>query len=148
MIHQTVDDASVERMGPDCTPATDGDRDTSRHSHQAANLDLDEEISKAYEKLDQLYAKCLDVDDYKVALQVAKEGSRLLKWLDDRQHGDMRSDDEDRIDPNDHAELLRILDLIHDHLVPLGLAKESAPLQEHARVISAFVYDRLYESAE
>ena len=142
MIRTAEPDPSSKQPAESESACGDGSSVTSRHRSSSGEADyFDKEFTAAVECLKDLYAKSYEVADYAVALRVRKELNQLLRLHD-------RPGDEDRIDPNVHDELVRVLELVRGHLVPLGLAKESNPVQEHARMAAAYVMNHLCESGQ
>ena len=139
MIHETIEDTSIKRLQIDRTEASEGKVDSCRQIHLATDLDLDEEIATAYFNLNRLYDKCLGMDDYKLGLQVVKERIRILKWLEDR-----KPDDSNDSDP-EVCEMAAKLELVRQHLVPLGLASETTSIAEHARLAATIVSTHQYK---
>ncbi len=99
--------------------------------------DRDREFRAALHRLTDLYEKSYELADYAVALRVYKEIHKLLGLYDNKPAG------EDRVDPDEYRQMLATLDLIRDHLVPLGLADEALPIEEHARIAAGMAMERL-----
>jgi len=93
----------------------------------AADYHRDHEIGTAYIRLNDLYVRSLRINDTKTALAAQRELNRLLRLYD------VSSDDA----PETDAE--STIALIASHLLPLGLATESYPLPEHARLAADIV---------
>ena len=100
-------------------------------------------LATAYARLDDLYVKSMENGDIKTAFQVQKEIHRLLQF------GERVTSDEDREGAersgHDLAKADAALSRIREHLLPLGLADESYPIQEHARLAAALISNRCEE---
>ena len=81
-------------------------------------------------RLDDLYAKSIAGQDIRTALQAQRELNRPL----DLYAGSMKSAGED-----DAGALRRQVDLIAAHLLPLKLADQSYPVEEHARLAAEVI---------
>ena len=92
-------------------------------------------LTTAYQRLDDLYAKSMESGDTKTAFQVQKELHRLL-WFHERVKSDRDQDGAARTShaTDDLVNAQATLARIREHLLPLGLADESYPVQEHARL--------------
>jgi hypothetical protein len=99
----------------------------------AADYTRDEQIGKAVMRLEDLYAKCMAAQDIRTALQAQRELNRLLSLYADSRRGEVSSEELDA------SVLRRQLDLINAYLVPLKLADNSYPLEEHARVAAEVI---------
>ncbi len=98
----------------------------------AADYTRDEQIGRAVMRLDDLYAKSIAGQDIRTALQAQRELNRLL----DLYAGSGRSD---AGGGEDAAELRRQVELIASYLLPLKLADEQYPVEEHARVAAELI---------
>ncbi len=98
--------------------------------------DHEHEFKAALHRLTDLYEKSYELADYAVALRVCKEIHKLLGLYD-------KPVDGERIAPDAYREMLATLDLIRDHLVPLGLADETLPIEEHVRIAAGKVMEQL-----
>ncbi len=98
--------------------------------------DHDREFKAALHRLTDLYEKSYELADYAVALRVCKEIHKLLGLYD-------KPVDGERIDPDAYHQMLATLDLIRDHLIPLGLADEAMPIEEHARIAAGIAMEHL-----
>ena len=98
-------------------------------------IDLDQEFIETVACLKDLYEKSYEVADYAVALRVRKELCKLLGLYD-------RVPQKDRIDPDEHRQLVDTLERVREHLLPLGLADEDYPIHEHARVAASALWDQ------
>jgi hypothetical protein len=92
----------------------------------AADYTRDEQIGRAVMRLDDLYAKSIAGQDIRTALQAQRELNRLL----DLYAGSARSEG----GAEDATELRRQVELIAGYLLPLKLADEHYPVEEHARL--------------
>lgn len=103
----------------------------------AADYARDEQIGKAFLRLEDLYAKSVEAGELQVALQAQRELNRLLAL-----YADARAAPADAADLAGAGELRGRLDLIARHLVPLGLAPEAHPVEEHARLAADIIRKR------
>lgn len=92
----------------------------------AADYTRDEQIGRAVMRLDDLYAKSIAGQDIRTALQAQRELNRLLDLY--------ASGRSDAGGGEDAGELRRQVELIASYLLPLKLADEHYPVEEHARV--------------
>jgi hypothetical protein len=97
----------------------------------AADYTRDEQIGRAVMRLDDLYAKSIAGQDTRTALQAQRELNRLL----DLYAGSSRSEG----GGDDAADLRRQLGLIAGYLLPLRLADEHYPVEEHARMAADLI---------
>jgi hypothetical protein len=97
----------------------------------AADYTRDEQIGRAVMRLDDLYAKSIAGQDIRTALQAQRELNRLL----DLYAGSARAEDASE----DGGELRRQVQLIASYLLPLKLADEQYPVEEHARVAAEVI---------
>lgn len=97
----------------------------------AADYTRDEQIGRAVMRLDDLYAKSIAGQDTRTALQAQRELNRLL----DLYAGSSRAEGAGV----DASELRRQLDLIAGYLLPLKLAEEHYPVEEHARMAAEVI---------
>jgi len=94
----------------------------------AADYTRDEQIGRAVMRLDDLYAKSIAAQDIRTALQAQRELNRLLDLYAGNAPVPAADGDDDA------SALRRRLDLIAAYLLPLNLAAQSYPVEEHARV--------------
>jgi hypothetical protein len=98
----------------------------------AARYHRDREIGLAYKRLNGLFASSLQASQNAVALAAQKELNKLLSL-----YSTPEIETQDSGSPaNTAAETA-----IRDHLVPLALADESAPLVEHVRIAALRLMD-------
>jgi hypothetical protein len=92
----------------------------------AADYNRDEQLGTAVTRLNDIYARAIRAQDSKTALQAQREINRLLDLYAsaEREVGDGAGD----------TALRRQLDLIAGYLLPLKLAGEHYPVEEHARI--------------
>ena len=92
----------------------------------AATYDKQEQLGLAINQLNQIYTNSVEPDP-KTALQARKELSKIMNLYEvsKTQHNDNQED---------HSEEL---DVIRQHLEPLGLAREGYPITELARLAAA-----------
>jgi hypothetical protein len=95
----------------------------------AADVDRRRELGIAYHRLNDLYAKGVEMMEPKVALAAQRELNRLLALADaDRIAAEaLQSASSESAEGHELA-------AIADHLLPLKLAPASHPLSEHARI--------------
>lgn len=95
----------------------------------AADFARDERLGQAVMRLDDLYAKSIAGHDTRTALQAQRELNRLLGLYSEAEsdppNGNISGN-------SDGAE--QRLDLIGRYLLPLGLADQRYPVEEHARL--------------
>ena len=101
--------------------------DARRRITVAADYTRDEQLGKAVIRLDDLYAKSIAGQDIRTALQAQREINRLLSLYGPRK-------DEPPDGADDIVSLRRQFDLIASYLLPLQLAAEHYPVEEHARI--------------
>jgi hypothetical protein len=94
----------------------------------AADFTRDEQIGRAVMRLDDLYAKSIAGQDTRTALQAQRELNRLLSLYAPKR------DDLESEGVEDATALRRQLDLIAAYLLPLNLASDHYPVEEHARL--------------
>ncbi len=95
----------------------------------AADYDRTHELGQAITRLDELYARAVKAQDYKTALAVQRELSKLT--------GLYNLDDEDNQPDQVADELIAELAATRDHLTPLVDSKPDDPLDEIARRVVA-----------
>ncbi len=101
---------------------------------QTTRCDRDRQLSAAISRLTNLYEKSCELADYAVALRACKELHKL-QGLEDPPAG------ADRIDPAEYQDMAGTLHRVREHLMPLGLASESYPIEEHARLAAGMVIE-------
>lgn len=107
-------------------------QDARKRITVAAEYTKDEQLGLAVKRLEDLYAKSIAGQDTKTALQAQRELNRLLSLYADSRRSEAG-------DQGEAAVLRRQIDLIAAHLLPLKLADESYPVEEHARLAAACV---------
>lgn len=107
-------------------------RDARRRISVAAEFDHVEQLGKAVMRLEQIYAATMAAKDTKTALQTQREINRLTGLYSESVQGGSG-------DGADVAELRRQLNLIASYLLPLKVAHDSYPLEEHARVAGEII---------
>jgi hypothetical protein len=100
--------------------------DARKRLTRAAAYNRDEQLGTAVTRLNALYQQATEAKDSKTALQAQREINRLLDLYasPEREAGDGAGD----------TALRRQLDLIAGYLLPLKLAGEHYPVEEHARI--------------
>ncbi|WP_428937781.1 hypothetical protein [Fontivita pretiosa] len=98
----------------------------------AADYNRDEQIGRAVMRLDDLYAKSIAAQDIRTALQAQRELNRLLDLYAGSSRGEGASSE-------DATELRRQIELIASYLLPLGVADEHYPVEEHARIAAELI---------
>ena len=93
----------------------------------AADYERRTEIGQSYHRLNHLYTVSLRQDDPRAALAAQKELNRLL----DLYPNDSEPDSNLASEAVDNA---KTLDVIREHLLPLNLAPDDYPIEEHARI--------------
>lgn len=101
-----------------------------------AEYTKDEYLGKAVMRLEDLYAKSVQVKDIKTALQAQRELNRLLDLYGS---GDAPGDEAE----GGGSEDARRLALIEQYLLPLGLTDERYPIEEHARIAAEKLRQRV-----
>ena len=124
-------DAFAIQSGADPETAKQIVADARKRITVAADYTRDEQIGRAVMRLDDLYAKSIAGQDTRTALQAQRELNRLLDLYAGSSRGDGGNDDA--------VELRRQLDLIAGYLLPLRLADEQYPVEEHARMAAEVV---------
>lgn len=105
----------------------------------AADFARDERLGQAVMRLDDLYTKSIAAKDTRTALQAQRELSRLLGL-----YGAGGDDPPNRNTSGDSDGADRLA-LIGRYLLPLGLADERYPVEEHARIAAEII--RLHKLA-
>lgn len=100
---------------------------------RAAEYDRDEQFGIAVSRMNDIYSRAITDGDIKTALTAQREISKLLD-LPGRVSPDLshRGESDGQTGGDE-------LESIADHLLPLGLAPESYPLREHARIAADIV---------
>ena len=121
--------AASENLGIAADQIDDVISEANKRIQLAADYNRDEQLGKARTRYDDIYKRAIKANDTKTALATQKEISKLLRLYPDS---------------TDHAtsggqatgglEAHRTLSEIAAHLLPLKLAPENQPLEEHARV--------------
>ena len=98
----------------------------------AADFSRDEQIGKAVMRFEDLYTKSIAAKDTRTALQAQRELNRLLGLY-------VHGGNDNGGDIPDNSEAQQKLDLIASYLLPLRLANEGYPVEEHARIASEII---------
>ncbi|HUU59386.1 MAG TPA: hypothetical protein VMZ50_07575 [Phycisphaerae bacterium] len=100
----------------------------------AADYARDEQVGTAVMRLNDLYAKSIAGRDTRAALQAQRELNRLLALYSPKDDGDG--------DGDQGGDAGARLALIASYLIPLGLAADTYPVEEHARIAAEILRDR------
>ena len=92
---------------------------------RAADFSRDEEIGVAYHRINDLYSRSVKAQDVKTALAAQRELNRLMALYEQP-----TEETTHEIDETSKTEL----ELIAQHLLPLGIAPDGYPLHEVARI--------------
>lgn len=103
----------------------------------AADYAREEQVGRAVMRIENLYARSLAEHDNKTALQAQKELNRLLSLYSGAGKAAGALSEAD-----DPSRLRGQLELIAQHLLPLGLADEDYPIEEHARIAAELIRNR------
>jgi hypothetical protein len=117
----------------DATEARGTLADARKRITVAADFTRDEQIGRAVMRLEDLYSKSMLAHDARTALQAQRELNRLLDLYASSTRADAGPDDSD--------ELRQRLALVAAHLIPLKLADDTYPIEEHARLAAAAIRD-------
>ena len=98
----------------------------------AADYTRDEQIGRAVMRLDDLYAKSIAGQDIRTALQAQRELNRLL----DLYAGSARTES---VSDEEATAIKRQMELVTGYLLPLKVADEQYPVEEHARVAAELI---------
>jgi hypothetical protein len=120
------------QQGADPAAAREIVADARQRITVAADYTRDEQLGRAIMRLDDLYAKAIAEKDTRTALQALRELNRLLSLYSPK-------DNPQHPDAEDTSSMRQQLDLIAGHLLPLGLADASYPLEEHARLAAEHI---------
>ena len=99
----------------------------------AADYNRDEQFGLAVKRLNDLYCKSMDDEEYLAALAAQKEINRMMGLYDKASSGSGVVAE----DPSASSALQRV----RDHLLPLGLASEAYPVDEHARLAALAIME-------
>ncbi len=108
----------------------------------AADFNRHEQFGLAVTRVNDLYMRAVDSGDVKDALSAQKELNRMMGLYD------RKAACEGEPDPIGSGSATATLNLIRGHLLPLGLASEDYPIEEHARLAAAAVMDRSTEGGD
>lgn len=109
-------------------------KEARRRLTLAARYHREREIGIAYKRINNLFADSRDAEDFRSALAAQKELNTLLALYPS-------PDAENRDTTSSHANSAE--KAVRDHLVPLQLADESSPLEEHVRLAALRIMDQL-----
>jgi len=122
-IEQAVKELGVRRTDAAALVGLAGDRIAI-----AADFDRRREVGQAVRRINHLYTTAADQDDVKSALASQKELNRLLDLYPNDAVGETDEITAER------ADLLKTIETIAAHLLPLELAPADYPIEEHARI--------------
>ena len=120
------------QSGADPDEARQTVADARKRITVAADYTRDEQIGRAVMRLDDLYAKSIAGQDIRTALQAQRELNRLLDLYAGSSPAEGGAG-------HDAAELRRQVELIASYLLPLCVADEQYPVEEHARVAAELI---------
>lgn len=103
----------------------------------AADVDRNRELGTAIIRTDTIFRKAMIEGDNKTALAAQRELNKLLGLYQDGEKAGT-GDGEDVTNAADAVEALRA---VRGHLLPLGLASAEYPIQEHARIAAAELWE-------
>lgn len=116
--------AAVEKLKMTPEKAAAAINEARRVITIAADYNRHEQLGKAVKRIDALYSTSVKMQDAKTALACQRELNKLLSLYEPTAVIPPTKPTEE----NAEAKAIRL------HLVPLGLASESAPLAEHCRI--------------
>ncbi|HUX03272.1 MAG TPA: hypothetical protein VMY35_20100 [Phycisphaerae bacterium] len=124
----------VSKLGTDPAKAKKIVAEARKRITIAADFARDEELGAAVLRLRDIYAKSMTgaEADPRTALQAQRELNRLMGLY-------AAGESADGGPPDDEDDVRRRLDLIASYLLPLKLADERYPVEEHARVASEII---------
>lgn len=99
-----------------------------------ASFDRNEKLGTAIRRLESLYTQAFATKDVRTALQAQRELNKLLDL-----YGPSAPEDPTESPSEDSDVYRRQLDIIAGYLLPIGLATEEYPLEEHARLAAELI---------
>lgn len=137
MSRADLENACVMKLGIEPQEVAAAIDDARRRLTRAADYNRDEQLGTAITRMNDLYARAVRTGDIKTALTAQREINKLMDLY--REATGTRDEDDEAADREGaEAELAAI----KRHLLPLGLAAESYPLREHARIAADLIRDR------
>jgi len=140
-----IRDTCIEKLGLDPADVPEAIAAARTKITRAARYDPDELLGEAITRLDDIYQRCLGVQDTKTALAAQREKHRLLGIGPTERDPAPGPDDPDGEVPTtaaerrriEDAELAAIVDAIEAHLEPVGLPGAASPHTTDAEMIEA-----------
>lgn len=133
-----LENACVMKLGIDPHEVADAIAAARRRLTLAAEYNRDEQLGTAITRMNDIYGRAIRAADIKTALTAQREINKLMDLYREAVGSSDASDAED----NAIDEVRNELASIRDHLLPLGLAAESYPLREHARIAADLIRDQ------
>jgi len=97
---------------------------------QAASFNREHEIGTAIHRLNDIYTRSVREKDTRTAMAAQRELNRLMRLYDPPPADEQG---------NDGRESIEELGIVRSHLLPLGLAPDTYPIHEHARLAAQIV---------
>lgn len=137
MSQADLENACVMKLAIEPERVASAVAEARRRLTRAADYNRDEQLGTAITRMNDLYARAVRTGDLKTALTAQREINKLMDLYREAT-GARDEDDEDADQEGAEAELAAI----RRHLLPLGLAAESYPLREHARIAADLIRDQ------
>lgn len=137
MSRTDLENACVMKLGIEPHKVAAAITKARRRLTLAADYNRDEQLGTAITRMNDIYGRGIRAADIKTALTAQREINKLLDLYREAAGSSGAGDAEDSAIDEVRAELAAI----RDHLLPLGLAAESYPLREHARIAADLIRD-------
>ncbi len=137
MSQADLESACVMKLGLEPERVASAVAEARRRLTRAADYNRDEQLGTAITRMNDLYARAVRTGDLKTALTAQREINKLMDLYREAIGGE--GPEAEHADPEGaQAELAAI----RRHLLPLGLAAESYPLREHARIAADLIREQ------
>lgn len=128
--------ACVTKLGIEPNEVAAVTAEARRRLTRAADYNRDEQLGTAITRMNDIYARAIRAGDIKTALTAQREINKLMDLYREASGG--YGTGEDAEDDGAQSELAAI----RLHLLPLGLAAETYPLREHARIAADLIREQ------
>ncbi len=132
--------ACVTKLGLKPNEVADAIALARRRLTLAADYNRDEQIGTAITRMNDIYGRAIRAGDIKTAVTAQREINKLMDLYREAAGGTGGASGSES-DGSAIDEVRNELAAIRDHLLPLGLADESYPLREHARITADLIRD-------
>lgn len=139
-----MENACVMKLGIEPHEVAAAIAEARRRLTLAAEYNRDEQLGTAITRMNDIYGRAIRAADIKTALTAQREINKLMDLYREAAGSSGAGDAED----NAIDEVRKELAAIRDHLLPLGLAAESYPLREHARIAADLIRDNRNRKGE